>query len=107
MREGKVASKFNFNTLSNWPGRSLIRQSTSEERVPALVSDVLDRQQASQCAIPHAGEKEYGIKDNAVYILRIVPHSRVNCEFVLDSGSATQARQKQLKHQEPPPALHG
>lgn len=71
-------------------------ESTSEHRVAALISDIIERQHING----RNGETEYCIKGGVVYVSRLVSHRSVNREFVPESGEMI------TLHQSDSPALH-
>lgn len=79
-------------------------ETSSTDRVCAVVADVLNRQHVGHSA-DEPTEKEYYIKNNVVHIPRLAPHSGVNAEFVPDSGMTRHVWQE--RDHEIAPAVHG
>lgn len=72
-------------------------QTTSNQRLAAIASDVLERQHTQG---GRNGETEYCVQGGVVHVGRVLPHTEVNSELVPDSGITKTARQ-----QDGPPAV--
>lgn len=72
---------------------------SSRSTVPGLVADILQRQATNS----QNGETEYYIQDGVVHIGRVMPHYRLNENFVTDSGHVKVISMRE----EPEIAVHG
>lgn len=70
---------------------------TSEDRVTALLADIADRQRKNG----RNGETEYYLKDDVVYVGRLVSHRDLNLQLVPDTSDTT------VLHQRDHPPVHG